>query len=65
MSQPESANKTVSKYWIQSGDRCRFGIGPVASAGLSYIEELQGVIRRLHGVGSRHVESVPACPFYS
>jgi hypothetical protein len=26
---------------------------------LSYIEELQDVIRRLHGVESRHVESVP------
>jgi hypothetical protein len=26
---------------------------------LSYIEELQDVIRRLHGVESRHVESIP------
>ena len=26
---------------------------------MSYIEELQDVIRRLHGVESRHVESVP------
>lgn len=26
---------------------------------MSYIEELQEVIRRLHGVESRHVESVP------
>jgi len=26
---------------------------------LSYIEELQDVIRRLHGVESKHVESVP------
>jgi hypothetical protein len=26
---------------------------------LSYIEELQDVIRKLHGVESRHVESVP------
>jgi hypothetical protein len=24
-----------------------------------YIEELQGVIRRLHGVESKHIESVP------
>jgi hypothetical protein len=24
-----------------------------------YIEELQGVIRKLHGVESRHVESIP------
>jgi hypothetical protein len=26
---------------------------------MSYIEELQDVIRRLHGVESRHIESVP------
>lgn len=26
---------------------------------MSYIEELQDVIRRLHGVESKHVESVP------
>lgn len=26
---------------------------------MNYIEELQDVIRRLHGVESRHVESVP------
>ena len=26
---------------------------------MSHIEELQGVIRHLHGVESRHVESVP------
>jgi hypothetical protein len=26
---------------------------------VTYIEELQGVIRRLHGVESTHVESVP------
>ena len=26
---------------------------------MTYIEELQDVIRRLHGVESRHVESVP------
>jgi hypothetical protein len=26
---------------------------------LSYIEELRGIIKNLHGVDSRHVESVP------
>ena len=26
---------------------------------MSYIEELQNVIRRLHGVESKHIESVP------
>jgi hypothetical protein len=26
---------------------------------LTYIEELRGVIKKLHGVDSRHVESVP------
>ena len=26
---------------------------------MTYIEELRGVIRRLHGVDARHVESIP------